>query len=331
MMFKKSILTVLVILAFVMLTLPAFAEDQNQVVAIVNGQNVTLGQLDEVINLDSLLMDIYQTNSEFAQLLVSTESGQQLLNEYRKSQLDQYITHLTLVMEAKNKGLKLTDEKITAIFNDQIAQIMEQNNLTKEQLISALQSQGIESLDKYKEYFVQRSGDSILVNELQDQVLNAVTVTDQELKDYYLNHPQEFIQGAQVRARHILVDNEAKANQLLAQIKAGADFAKLAKENSKDTGSAQSGGDLGFFGKGEMVPEFENAAFALKAGEVSGVVKSQFGYHIIKVDEVKSQKSLTFDEVKEEIKAQLVDAKKETAWSSFVDTVRKNAKVEIKL
>lgn len=330
-MFKKSILTVLVILAFVLVTLPVLAEDQNQVVATINGQNVTLGQLDEVINLDGFLMDIYQANAEFAQLLVSSENGQKLLNEYRKAQLEQYATHMALVQDAKNQGLKLTDDVVNSIFNDQIAQIMEQNNLTKDQLIQALQAQGIESLDKYKEYFVEKSGDSILVNELQDKVLNAVTATDQEIKDYYLSHPQEFIQGPEVHARHILVDNEVKANQLLAQIKAGADFAKLAKENSTDTGSAQNGGDLGFFSKGEMVAEFENAAFALKAGEVSGVVKSQFGYHIIKVEEVKAQKTLTFDEVKEQIKTELVGSKKESAWTNYVDNVRKNAKIEIKL
>ena len=330
-MLKKSVLIVLVVLSFLMLSLPVLAEDQNQVIAVVKGQNVTLGQLDQMMDLDNFMMQLYQTNAEFTQLLFSTEAGQKFLNEYRKSELEKYIAHLLLVMDAKEKGIKLTNEKIDAIFNDQVQQIMSENNLTQEELVQALQQQGIESLEKYKAYFVEKAMDSLLVGELQEKVLGAVTLADQEVKDFFQANPNQFVQSAEVHARHILVDSEAKAKELLAQIQKGGDFAAIAKENSKDTGSAQNGGDLGFFAKGDMVAEFEQAAFALKPGQVSGIVKTQYGFHIIKCEEVKAEKKLTFDEVKDQIKEGLLDDKKQATWDKYVKDLRANAKVEIKL
>lgn len=116
--------------------------------------------------------------------------------------------------------------------------------------------------------------------------------------------PQEEIQ-----ARHILVESEEKAKELAEKIKGGGDFAALAKEHSKDPGTKDVGGLLGFFGKGQMVPQFEEAAFALKAGEVSGPVQSQFGWHLIKIEEKRERKPPTFEEVKDRILNALIHRK----------------------
>jgi peptidyl-prolyl cis-trans isomerase C len=113
----------------------------------------------------------------------------------------------------------------------------------------------------------------------------------------------------EVKARHILVGSEAKAKELAEKIKAGGDFAVLAKENSTDPGSKDKGGLLGYFSKGQMVPEFDSAVFAMKAGDISKPVKSKFGWHIIKVDDRRKKAAPTFDEVKGHIMGSLVQSK----------------------
>lgn len=113
----------------------------------------------------------------------------------------------------------------------------------------------------------------------------------------------------EVHARHILVESEAKAKELYERIVKGADFAELARTFSKDPGSKQDGGSLGFFGRGQMVPQFEEAAFKLKAGEVSAPIQSQFGWHIIRVEERKALAPPPFEAVKDRLAAALVHRK----------------------
>jgi peptidyl-prolyl cis-trans isomerase C len=145
-----------------------------------------------------------------------------------------------------------------------------------------------------------------------------------------------------VRASHILLGVDAsasadekqkaktKAEDILKKVKAGEDFAKLAKDNSTCPSSAQ-GGDLGFFGKGQMVPAFEQAAFSLKTGDVSEVVETQFGYHIIKLTEKKEAETVKLDEVKDRISDYLKNQKMQKAVTDFLNGVKGNSKVEILL
>lgn len=137
----------------------------------------------------------------------------------------------------------------------------------------------------------------------------------------------------EIRASHILIGSdvenaEQKAKDLKKQLDEGADFAKLAKENSTDTVSAANGGDLGFFGPGDMVSEFEDAAYNLKVGEISDVVKSQFGYHIIKLVE-KPEKG-TFEELESELREQIAQGKITTELTAqYLDELIQESKVNI--
>ncbi len=128
----------------------------------------------------------------------------------------------------------------------------------------------------------------------------------------------------EVQARHILVKSEDEAKKIAEKITAGGDFAALAKENSGDAGSKEQGGMLGYFGKGQMVPEFETAAFAMKKGEVSKPVQSNFGWHVIKVEDRRQKPPPTFDDVKDRIMSTMVQSKAQ----DIVTGLRSKAKIE---
>ena len=149
-------------------------------------------------------------------------------------------------------------------------------------------------------------------------------VSDAVAKTFYDDQIKAMKPEEEVQARHILVDSEDKAKDIADKIAKGGDFAALAKENSKDPGSKEDGGMLGFFGRGQMVPQFEEAAFRLKKGEVSPPVKSQFGYHIIKLEDRRDKKLPAFEEVKDKILNSMIQKK---AQDVAVD-LRGKAKIE---
>lgn len=149
-------------------------------------------------------------------------------------------------------------------------------------------------------------------------------VSEADVRKIYDDQVKQIKPEEEVQARHILVETEDKAKELITKIKAGEDFAKLAKENSKDPGSKDNGGDLGFFTRGQMVPEFENAAFSLTKGGVSDPVKTQFGFHILKLEEKRFRPPPAFEAVKERIlQSMLLRKASETAQS-----LRSKAQVE---
>ncbi len=142
-------------------------------------------------------------------------------------------------------------------------------------------------------------------------------ITEAEKKAFYDSQVSGSKEGEQVRARHILVESELKAKEIFEKIGHGADFTQMAKEFSKDPGSKQDGGDLGYFGKGQMVPAFEETAFKLKVGEVSLPVQSQFGWHLIKLEDRRVLKPPAFETVKDRITAALMHKKAQDLATSL--------------
>lgn len=164
---------------------------------------------------------------------------------------------------------------------------------------------------------------------LEKDVMSKNKVTEQEVKDYYNKHKDDFTTTSQIRASHILVKTEAEASKVLARLKKGEKFEEIAKKESLDTASAKNGGDIGFFTRGQLVPEFEKAAAGLKAGELSGPVKTPYGYHIIKVTDRKTGPVVEFDRVKDVIFQRLSGEKQKEAFDNYIAELRKNYKVEI--
>jgi peptidyl-prolyl cis-trans isomerase C len=159
--------------------------------------------------------------------------------------------------------------------------------------------------------------DSLLANE------GKAATTDAALKKVYEEAAKQITDEQEVHARHILVETEDEAKAVADELKKGADFAELAKKKSKDPG-ASDGGDLGFFTKDQMVPEFSTVAFALEPGKVSDPVKSQFGWHVIKVEEKRNRKAPDFEQVKAQIETYVT----RKAQADYVTKLREAAKVE---
>ncbi|MBD2872451.1 foldase protein PrsA [Paenibacillus arenilitoris] len=152
-------------------------------------------------------------------------------------------------------------------------------------------------------------------------------VTDEEIQQFYDENKETLGTPEQIQASHILVATKEEAEAILAELKQGGDFAAIAKEKSTDPGSKDNGGDLGFFGKGKMVPEFEEAAFALKVNELSGVVQSEHGFHIIKKTAEKAAVVPTLEEKKEEIRNQLVASEANGLSEAWLTEIRDKAKI----
>jgi peptidyl-prolyl cis-trans isomerase C len=187
-------------------------------------------------------------------------------------------------------------------------------------------------LDKSKEVAdrLEEMKDKVLVETyLKKRLEEQAKISDEELKKVYEQYKEQFKRPEQIHASHILVKTEKEAQDVQAQLKKGASFEDLAKKYSTDSAAAK-GGDLGWFGKGAMLPEFEKAAFALHEGETSGIVKTKFGYHIVKLTGKRPAGVLPFDEVKDQIKTALLPQKQQELFQKLKEDLKKNAKITIK-
>ncbi len=246
--------------------------------------------------------------------------------------LDDMIGYKLLVQEAKARKIAVPDADVEA----QVAQIRSQFQ-TDAQFQQALAAQKM-TLEAVRDDARSEIGVEKLV---QGEIAAKIAVKPEAINDFYQKNQDKFQQGPRVRASHILItvaqsadaaakqQAKTKAEGILKDLKAGKDFAAAAKENSQDPGSAPNGGDLGYFEQGQMVPQFEQTAFALKPGETSELVETQFGYHIIKVAEKQTSRVVPLEEAKGQIEQYLADQNRQAETEAFVSTLKAKAKIEI--
>jgi len=199
----------------------------------------------------------------------------------------------------------------------------------RELILQQASKDGVDKGPEIEEKLQELKKRLIVESFLKKKVETEAQISDADLKKFYEQNVDKFKAGEQTKASHILVKTEKEANDILAQIKAGAKFEDLAKKSSVDS-SAAKGGDLGWFGKGTMVPAFEKAVQALKEGQISGVVKSDFGYHIIKLTGKRAAGVRPFDEVKDQIKGALMPTKQQEIFQKIKEELKKSAKISIK-
>jgi parvulin-like peptidyl-prolyl isomerase len=247
--------------------------------------------------------------------------------------LDNLIDRELLLQRAKSLKMAVPPQQV----DTQMQQLV-QRFPSKEAFEQALTAQNF-TMDALKK---DVEGQLLRQQLVKKEVLDKVNVSARDVQTFYDQHKDKYIEEEQVRARHILIrvpqevsptDDaklKSKADNALKRAKTGEDFAALAKELSDD-GSKENGGDLGFFPRGRMVAPFEEAVFALQPGQISEIVRTQFGYHIIKAEERKTGKALAFDEAKAQAQDDLTREQTYERYQKYVAGLRSKAKVEVLL
>lgn len=288
-------------------------------VAVVNGTTILKQDFDRAMIGVSQRLSSMGKNPEGAEL-----------EKLKLEILENIIGGELLYQDAQKKGVKVEDGKVNQEFDNLKQKFPSPEVFTNWLKEMDLNEKAIKA-DFRKRMVVQQL--------IEKEFSSKVSIADPEVKTFYDSNPQFFQKSDEVKASHILVRVPADANEttkkearkkiesVQSKIKAGGDFAALAKEQS-DCPSKEKGGELGFFGRGQMVPPFEKAAFALKPGEVSDIVETEFGYHLIKAQEKKPASTVEFDEVKGQIKQMLTQEKLQKEIILLVEKLKKNAKVE---
>lgn len=301
--------------------LAADTEKKAELAAEVNGVFIYKADVDK--RMDLLLRQIAAQTGE-----VPAEAE---LKEIRARILNDLIEYKMLLNESQKHNITASDAEV----EDELVKI-KANFVNEAGFTTALNQAGITEAE-----FVQTIKDTLIIQKLLDsQVADKVKVSDAETKAFYDANPHLFEQEERVHARHILkmvepsagaIDKDKKKKELedvLKALKNGSDFNDLAMKYSDDP-SKIMGGDLGYFTRGRMVKPFEDAAFALKPGEISGIVETQFGYHIIKVEDHQQARTIPYEEIKGVIADNLSMQKRQEAAGQYVDELYKKSEIKI--
>ena len=290
---------------------------QKTVLATVGNEKITKGDLDKQVDaqLKKQYGDDYATNTKV----------QQQVKQAKQQALNSLVTQNILLQKATELNLKPSDDELNSKVDEQITQVKSQ--YTEEGQFEDALKQANLTEDQLRDEFKKQ----IIMNAVQDDMLKDITVTDEDVQTYYdENKDAQFSVGAGANVSHILVDSEETAKSLKAKIDAGADFATLAKENSKDTGTATKGGSLGFvpYNSTQYVAEFVEGFKNLKEGEVSAPVKSQYGYHLIKATGLKAATVTPLDQVKDQIKSTLTQQMQSQTFNGKIEEWKTALKVK---
>jgi len=319
---KLPVLTFGAILILMVSVGTAFSEEKKPVVeklAVVNGVVITK------VDFDRKLHQVKQH---------MLRQGQQIsddrLAKMKTDILETMINEELLFQESRKKGITVEPEAIAADLkrikkgfatDADFKKLIAESGLTEAELQSDIERGHV-------------------INKLiDDQIAALVVIPDQEIKTFYDTHPNSFKKSEQVRASHILIkidpkaepsvkdEKKAKLQKIQKRLKGGEDFAVLAKEFSECSSNIK-GGDLGYFGRGNMVKPFEDVAFKLKTGEVSDIVETQFGYHLIKVVDKKPESVVGYEDVKDNIGQYLKKEKTGEELKGYIDKLREKAVIE---
>jgi len=202
--------------------------------------------------------------------------------------------------------------------------------ITKRLLLAEAQKASIEKDKEFENKLAEIREQLIIESLLKKKLAAGANITEEGLQKYYDTNKEKFRKDTEINTRHILVKSEEEARQVKERLQAGEDFADLAKKYSIDPNAKVTGGEVGFHPKGTLLPEYEGAAFKLtKVGQTSGVVKTQFGYHIIRLEGIKPPAYVPFAEVKDFIKQQLMQEKQKEVLDKYIEELKKNAKITI--
>jgi peptidyl-prolyl cis-trans isomerase C len=288
------------------------------VLARVNGESVTKTEFEDAIKS------------------VEARAGGPVPADQRdrvlRSILEDLIGFKLLAQEAKARKVAIPDADVDA----RIAQIRSQ--FPSEDIFKQMLVERKMTLDQVK---ADAREDMAIGKMIEGELAGKIEVKAEQVQDFYAKNPDQFQQPERVRASHILIgvpenadaaaktQARAKAEQVLKEVKAGGDFAALAKQHSSDPGSAANGGDLGYFQQGQMVGPFNDAAFTLKPGATSDLVETQFGFHIIRVADKQAPRTVPLEEVRTQVEQYLQNMNRQQQTEAFVNALKAKGKIEV--
>jgi peptidyl-prolyl cis-trans isomerase C len=314
-----ALMVALIFSSISLLVLASENQSSKDTIAVVNGSVITQEELDREID---------RIRQEFLSKGKSLNDSQ--IPKIKEEVLESLIDFELLYQESQNKAIKIEkgtiDEYIMKMKKQFPTEAEFKNTLTTLNLTETTLKAQIKRRLAIEQF-------------ISTYLAKNTTVSDQEIKDFYEKDPTLFKQPEQVRASHILIKIDPQANEsqkatskkkmqeIQNKLKNGEDFAALAKEFSQCPSSAKNG-DLGYFGRGNMVKPFEEVSFALKTGEVSDIVETQFGYHLIKVTDKKPESTLPFENIKDRLGKYLKQNKVQKDVKLYVQKLKEKANVE---
>lgn len=278
--------------------------DSKKVLVSFDNQTITLGEFN------SLYKD---TIANFG-----IKDNKEQLNNLKRDLLNQLIERRLIQHEAQAKNILIGDAEL----NDAVEKI--KADYPKERFDEILKAESL-TYDKWKDRIRE---DLIIKKTLTAIVDSQINIPDAELKKYYNTHRGEFDRKEEARVRQIVVAKEEEAEAIRKDLVSGADFAKLAQEKSLTPDKAK-GGDLGFFAKGSSMPEDFDVVFTLRVGEISKVIKTPYGFHIFKVEEKRPARKMSYIDAVSEIKANLMQEKREMRYREWLAELRTKKGVKI--
>ncbi|MGE7624244.1 foldase protein PrsA [Viridibacillus sp. NPDC096237] len=247
--------------------------------------------------------------------ITQSELNKELVSQYGTDALSTLITSKVIELEATKQKVTVSDQEIQAELED-----LQKSYGGKEAFEAALESNATT---------LQNAKDNIKTYLTTTKLIEpTIDITEKELKTYFKENKDTFSQEEQVQASHILVEDEDTAKEVAKKIKNGDDFAELASAYSTDTASASDGGNLNYFGKGVMDESFEKVAFSMKVDKISDPIKTDYGYHIIKVTAKKAGKEATFENSKDDVITALMNEKIDVNYSTWLSSLYEDYDIE---
>ncbi len=322
--------TLFICLMAVSLALPSFAADTKEgekaagddVVAVVNGEKIPRPELEQKVNF------VKQRYASQGQQL-----GQEQLSAMKKDIAQSLVEKTLLYQKSRELGIQVDPEQVSS----QMEQFKNQFPDEKQY------EQQLSGLGYTEDSLRSEIEENMAIQQLiEKEIASTISITEEDLKSYYEENAKEFETPESVKARHILikVDQEAdkaekqaareKMQKIEKRVAEGESFSEVAKAES-ECPSSEKGGDLGFFSQGQMVKPFEEAAFSMESGDVSDIVETRFGYHLIKVEDKKPASKKSFDEVRQGLEQRLKQDKIKQKMPEYVEELKEAADIEIKL
>jgi parvulin-like peptidyl-prolyl isomerase len=315
----RAVLLYLVIVIFFKVMPADSAEVVDKVVAIVNDEIITQSDVEKILApLSAQYVTVY-----------SKEEFPRKLAEAKRNIINKLIEDKLILAEAKNQKIEVSDEEVEAEIEKLKAQFS-----SPDEFETALFKQGLEIADLEKNYHNQ-----IMIQKvINSQVKSKVVIKPTEITDYYYAHLDDFTKPQEVKVSHILIriengadakDAYQRAQKVLDILDKGADFSQVARTYS-DGPRANEGGNIGFVSRGQMIKEIDEVIFKLKVGELSGLIKTDLGYHIVKVEDIRPSALLDLTEVQSKIRDILFHKKIEKNFTEWLNKLKKNAFISIK-